>query len=89
MKKIRVRKFATFLLLVLLGFSIVAGLFNVPSVHATGVSTSLIGNLESVVGAVNYNSDIDSIYLGMIVGETTLQQLINAYNALPTESFFC
>jgi plastocyanin len=87
LKEISGKKFTTLFLLILLGSSIVAGLFYVPSVHATGVSTSLIGNLESVVSAVNYTSNIDAIYQGMIVGETTLQQLINAYNALPTESF--
>jgi hypothetical protein len=38
--------------------------------------------LESVVSAVNYTSDIDSIYQSMIIGETSIQQLINAYNAL-------
>ena len=87
MKKIRGKKSTTLFLLILLSSSIVAGLFNVPPVRATGVSSSLIGNLESVVGAVNYTSNIDTIYQGMIVGETTLQQLINAYNALPTGSY--
>ena len=70
----------------------VAGLFkipliSIPEVHATGDNSSLIGNLETIVNSVNYTSDIDAIYQGMIVGETTLQQLINAYNALPTEPF--
>ena len=87
MKKIRGKKSTTLFLLILLSSSVVAGLFSVPSVRATGVSSSLIGNLESVVGAVNYTSDIDTIYQGMIVGETTLQQLINAYNALPAGSY--
>ena len=70
----------------------VAGLFktpliSIPEVHAAGGNSSLIGSLETIVNSVNYTSDIDAIYQGMIVGETTLQQLINAYNALPTESF--
>ncbi len=92
MKKIRGKKFATLFLLVLLCFSMVAGLFktpliSIPEVHATGDNSSLIGNLETIVNSVNYTSNIDAIYQGMIVGETTLQQLINAYNALPTEPF--
>jgi len=87
LKEKRGKKFTTLFLLILLCFSIATGLLNVPSVHATGVSTSLIGNLESVVSEVNYTNDIDAIYQSMVVGETILQQLINAYNALPTEIF--
>ncbi len=65
----------------------VAWLLNIPvisfpEVHAAGSNSSLIGNLETIVNSVNYNDDIDAVYQGMIVGETTMQQLINAYNAL-------
>ena len=65
----------------------VAGLFkipliSIPEVHATGGNSSLIGSLETIVNSVNYTNDIDAVYQGMIVGETSMQQLINAYNAL-------
>jgi len=87
LEKIRGKKFTTLFLFTLLCFGIVAGLFktpliSIPEVHATGVNSSLVGNLETIVNAVNYTSDIDAIYQGIIVGETSMQQLINAYNAL-------
>ena len=87
MKKIRGKKVAVLFLLVLLGFSTVAGLFkipviSIPEVHAAEGNSSLVGNLETIVDSVNYTEDIDAIYQGMIVGETSMQQLINAYNAL-------
>jgi hypothetical protein len=87
LRKNRGKKFTTLFLLTLLCFSMVAGLFkisliSIPEVQATEVNSSLIGNLETIVNAVNYTSDIDAIYQGMIVGETSMQQLINAYNAL-------
>ena len=92
MKKIRGKKFTTLFLLVLLCFSMVAGLFkipliSIPEVHATGDDSSLIGSLETIVNSVNYTSDIDAIYQGMIVGETSMQQLINAYNALTNPGY--
>jgi len=45
-------------------------------------SSSLIGNLETIVSAVNYASSIDAVYQGMMVGKATMQQLVNAYNSL-------
>ncbi|MGA2680531.1 MAG: hypothetical protein ABSF44_01875 [Candidatus Bathyarchaeia archaeon] len=89
MKKIRGKKFTTIFLLALLCFSMVAGLFKVslifiPEVHATGGDSSLIGSLETIVNSVDYANDIDDVYQGMIVGESSMQQLINAYNALTT-----
>ena len=47
-----------------------------------GVSSSLVGSLETIVNSVNCPSGIDSVYQGMIVGQTSMQQLISAYNAL-------
>jgi hypothetical protein len=65
----------------------VSGLFkipliSIPEVHAAEDNSSLIGNLETIVNSVNYTNDIDAVYQGMIVGETSMQQLINVYNAL-------
>jgi len=91
MKLIRRKKICAIFLLVLLRFSMVACLFktpliSAPEVYAAGINSSLIGNLEAVVNSVNYSSDIDAVYQGMIVGETSMQQLINAYNALISPS---
>jgi hypothetical protein len=56
----------------------------IATVHASNAesNSSLIGSLETIVNAVNYTNDIDAVYQGMIVGKTSMQQLINAYNAL-------
>ena len=75
------------MLLVLLSFSSTSGLhkiplISIPQVYAVGDNSSLIGNLETIVNAVNYTEGIDVIYQGMMVGQTSMQQLINAYNSL-------
>ena len=81
-KRFSVKSLTVIIAVILVSSSIAAGLFNVPSARATELSSSLMSNLESVVNAVNYTSDINAIYQGMIVDQTSMQQLINAYNAL-------
>lgn len=87
MKKISGKKFTAVFLLVLLSVSTLSGLFkiplsSIPEVYAAGDNSSLIGNLETIVNSVNYTDGIDTVYQGMLVGETSMQQLMNAYNTL-------
>ena len=62
----------------------------IASAHASNIenNSSLIGSLESVINSVNYTSDIEATYQGMMVGKTSMQQLINAYNSLTTATGF-
>ncbi len=84
---VRGKRITALFLLVLICLSMFDGVFtaqliSIPEVRATGDNSSLIGNLETIVNLVDYTSDIDAVYQGMIVGETSMQQLIDAYNAL-------
>ncbi|MGO8807010.1 MAG: hypothetical protein ACLQO7_10500 [Candidatus Bathyarchaeia archaeon] len=76
-----IKKGISLIAVVLISF---LGLSFIETAHPSNLSdnSSLIGNLETVVNSVNYASDINAVYQGMIVEKTSMQQLINAYNAL-------